>query len=714
MPETPNKVKAKKCQKACVRCRGMKVKCSGSYPCTRCTRKKQHCQFPAEDVRVSVSERYLRHLEEQLSERDSGLRHQNNPDRNNLVSSPYVGENGIDLPTPHPPQFLLEDQPAVRWRETTHVQNLDTSLQTPTTTHLQREQPGEGPDSEQDGHRSRFSRNPLVDRDPSFAKTPDGRFWYMGPTSSWSFCRRVLRLIGRRVPESNCPPDPWHLDGMAFKLQWRPLPPDEIPDVTNLPPLDYALFLFNTVKFYFGFLSFMIDEEAYLRDLYEFYKDPPAKAASARYWYVQYLLVLAFGKAFLTHRNSSGTPPGHQYASRAMALLPDLSGMHEDPLTCIQALSLGAVYLQSIDMRRAAFQHIGQALRGCIIEGIHRHVPEELGGPQLSSRCRTIFWVVYMLDREFSALIGAPSSIRDEDITVRLPADVENSVEHINLTLHVRLSRLMAQILTTVYGVGDEFNGTLVRNTQSILHSMAELSHDLTAFLNTHFHGLISRASKMAIRLMLAHHHCIVLTTRPLVMCALNMHIERTERQASQGIGLSPPVASLLQCCADSAQTILQTLQTLADEDLLDAFLPFQIEDASSSAFVLYLIRAIAPSLIQRDTWCDHLNCVLENLIAKGNPAAPLRRQELRQLEQILAPLTPRTTSTPLPPVVLHRDTHESEDTYGLDSVDVGDGFEWDLLGLNSSVSLPPRELLDLADQLDVESIMHSVGSYVG
>jgi hypothetical protein len=28
--------------------------------------------------------------------------------------------------------------------------------------------------------------------------------------------------------------------------------------------------------------------------------------------------------------------------------------------------------------------------------------------------------------------------------------------------------------------------------------------------------------------------------------------------------------------------------------------------------------------------------------------------------------------------------------------------FEWDLLGLNSSVSLPPRELLDLADQLDV------------
>lgn len=130
-----------------------------------------------------------------------------------------------------------------------------------------------------------------------------------------------------------------------------------------------------------------------------------------------------------------------------------------------------------------------------------------------------------MLDREFSALIGAPSSIRDEDITVKLPAEMDNSVEHINLTLHVRLSRLMATILTSktlsfpfwgqtntdnniaVYGVDNDFDDTLVRSTQSILHSMAELSQDLTDFLDTHFHGLISRASKMAIRLMLAHHH---------------------------------------------------------------------------------------------------------------------------------------------------------------------------------------------------------------
>lgn len=126
------------------------------------------------------------------------------------------------------------------------------------------------------------------------------------------------------------------------------------------------------------------------------------------------------------------------------------------------------------------------------------------------------------------------------------------------------------------------------------------------------------------------------------------------------------------------------------------------------------MIRAIAPTLIHSSTWCDHLECVLDKLISKGNPAAPLRRKELRQLEQILAPLTPKSNPLPLPSVNVNSDTQNDNEFHGLDHVDVEEAFEWDLLGLNSSVSLPPRELLDLADQLDVESIMQSVGGAVG
>ena len=58
-----------------------------------------------------------------------------------------------------------------------------------------------------------------------------------------------------------------------------------------------------------------------------------------------------------------------------------------------------------------------------------------------------------------------------------------------------------------VYGVDSASNGALVKDTQSILHSLAGVSHDIKAFLDANFDGLVSRASKMAVGLMLAQHH---------------------------------------------------------------------------------------------------------------------------------------------------------------------------------------------------------------
>lgn len=182
----------------------------------------------------------------------------------------------------------------------------------------------------------------------------------MGPSSSWSFCRRVLALLGKRLPDSNFAPDPWHLDGVAFKIQWKPLGYDEIPDVSNLPPLDYALFLFNSVKFYFGVMFYIIDEPSYLKHLKELYEDPIAKATESRLWFAQYLLILAFGKAISSSSAHRDAPPGYQYAVRAMALMPNLSGMN-DALQSIEALALASLYFQSIDMRMAAFHHVSYA-----------------------------------------------------------------------------------------------------------------------------------------------------------------------------------------------------------------------------------------------------------------------------------------------------------------------------------------------------------------
>ena len=76
-------------------------------------------------------------------------------------------------------------------------------------------------------------------------------------------------------------------------------------------------------------------------------------------------------------------------------------------------------------------------------------MPEEVVDIGYSWSCNMAFWVIYVLEREFSALIGAPSSLRDEDITAKAPSQMSNSMDAVNMTWHVRLSRLTARILTS-------------------------------------------------------------------------------------------------------------------------------------------------------------------------------------------------------------------------------------------------------------------------
>ena len=92
---------------------------------------------------------------------------------------------------------------------------------------------------------------------------------------------------------------------------------------------------------------------------------------------------------------------------------------------------------------------IGQALRDCYVEGIHRHLPEGTVGSKLSQRCNTVWWTVYILDREFTALMGGPSTIPDEQITAVYPSQRDASLQAAAMTKQIKLSRLTARILTS-------------------------------------------------------------------------------------------------------------------------------------------------------------------------------------------------------------------------------------------------------------------------
>lgn len=58
-----------------------------------------------------------------------------------------------------------------------------------------------------------------------------------------------------------------------------------------------------------------------------------------------------------------------------------------------------------------------------------------------------------------------------------------------------------------MYGVGKNYDGTLISDTQSILRILADVSRDLNTLISTHFQDSISKASRTATRLILSYHH---------------------------------------------------------------------------------------------------------------------------------------------------------------------------------------------------------------
>lgn len=201
-------------------------------------------------------------------------------------------------------------------------------------------------------------------------------------------------------------------------------------------------------------------------------------------------------------------------------------------------------------------------------------------------------------------------------------------------------------------------------------------------------------------------------------MCALHMHLKQTDMFRNGSIVLNPPVASLLQSCVDSAQTVLRILRVIGDEDLLEAFLPFQLEDAFSSAFILYLIRTIAPHLIQEDNWSENVQGIMDKMISKGSVVAPLRKLELSQLEQIMSVFTP-LGDEPLTPAASGERTgdgggaQEQERDAGSPGMSMEEEPGWDLFMSNGMVGISPGEMLDLAAQLEMNhDFMPAVGNW--
>ena len=181
---------------------------------------------------------------------------------------------------------------------------------------------------------------------------------YLGHSSTWSFSHWVFNTITHHLGKSNFTEVPVSFDASAYELRWGLSQSPTLVDISDVPSMDYALYLTNTVKFRICQLFHLVDEAGYMSELYEFYKNPSEKIRTSKLWYIQFLLILAFGKALLERPAKSTTPPGSVFFVQAMDLLPNTEDLYAEPILAIEVLCMVSLYLQSVDMRRSAYSYV--------------------------------------------------------------------------------------------------------------------------------------------------------------------------------------------------------------------------------------------------------------------------------------------------------------------------------------------------------------------
>ncbi|KAF9770937.1 hypothetical protein IL306_011408 [Fusarium sp. DS 682] len=449
-------------------------------------------------------------------------------------------------------------------------------------------------------------------------------------------------------------------EGKVFDLRWdgtRKLTTQDIPDMSTLPTKDFALYLINSVKFHCGWLYSLFDEDIFMERFRQFHEHPVEYSRTESLWFIHYLLVLAFGKAFVVQSTKSRRPPGGDFFIQAMKLMPDFTFFECDIIEELQALCCAALYLQCVDRIQEAYRLVCSALRHGLEHGIHTEMQSDALDPAYVQRCRHMFWTLYILERQLISLLGLPLSIADETISARFP-DFPGQPQKLEaLKIHVDFCRVLAKINQTVYGLEGKLDSRYLGATQSVLKSIATV----TERLNKSF-----------------------------------------EIQASEGMaGLSRISAHL------------HLMQHQVTDRYAETFLRFDQDAAFSATIALLMASAIDSSLLpDHAPWTQRAYALFDEMNSRGNLVANMVASELKQLEDLLKGFLVNNDSRPVVaaqgPNTPRQGFMNDIDTSAVSVTDYAEPFSLeseDDFGLGLNYELSAEQLLNIANSLDIDSL---------
>ncbi|RGP76573.1 hypothetical protein FLONG3_5235 [Fusarium longipes] len=707
--------KTRRTANACVACRQSKIKCSGNDPCQNCLRRSMQCHFNEGGAKVMVSERYLQDLQKQVEQYQRspsttilGSRQNvdtpytyRSPPSATISSAPPPYRSSIEasstsycspsISQPHSFTSNLKRTRDAAFGDLNGECGVDASLASPALT-------VEGSHSDQQSHPDPTSKDPPSSSSyqqqdesplsiwPSAFTIPskiikntrkNRRTWiWLAPWSTWSFTLRLMLMLGDKLQPGGDMIPPQLLEDDVYTLSWNIRPPHEKPDVTGLPSLDHAIYLFHTFKFHLGQTYRLFDEVEFVNEIRDFYSDAQTKAEENRLWYVKFLLILAFGTAFhSSQRMPSNEPPGSKFFVRAMGLMPDHTALWKDSLLAIEVLAMVGLYLYSIDERESAHVYLGQAIRIAQLEGLHTQLPDSELGSETVTRCRDLWWTLYIMDRHFSSSLGLPMSVQDSDISTPVNPPNVGSQHDSARSLQVNLSHLLSVILTTLYKPEKTPLGQFLEQTKSILHTLAHHAQEIEKIISLKFRNSVDTMPR---------------ATRPLLLSVLKERLDILGQPGDQNseafLGQTAAVIST------GIKSAVKTLQILTSEYSL-------LEFTFGAALHLNMATALFPGVADDQNSRHLVHQLLDNMIARGNRLANVRKRELVYLEAQCQELVAQVQQQGLQTLSLAV-TDEMEMQCGAESGGMSDLEFLDNIGISS------EEFMSIVQQIGDPDIM--------
>lgn len=382
----------------------------------------------------------------------------------------------------------------------------------------------------------------------------------------------------------------------------------------RLPPPDVARRLFAAQYTYIGTIFAFTDPARFDQELIEAYRGQPDlgdKAACLSY--AKVLVTLAFGKLYSVNQwiDYQG-PPGFEYFSQALQLLPDAH--EEGSILGVETLTLIGYFMQNMNRHDAAFLYVGMALRMAISLGLHQEVAGSHGAgldEEAREHRRRVWWSVYSMDRILSIKSGNPITIHDEDIGVNLPSKLPGEKDYcpaVVLRHYTELSRILGEVTKSIYrsklpGDKDSTPAAYVKakmeSVKSIMGALNQWDRKLPDELR--FDPAKLSTSRESVSTFSHYYQCINMTARPLLS-----HVVRTRLQAIRAdpevkerdwkAGLSTTTVGVIESCITAAEETIRLMAEARACDLLATYGYMDGEHVFSAAIVLVLVCAALPS----------------------------------------------------------------------------------------------------------------------